>query len=398
MKHYFFALSFIGSTLLAACSSPQKLVEKKKYDKAVHVLVKKFSKGGEKSRADVRSLETAFNEATTKDLKMVNYLKEEERDENWERITNYYDQIKTRQKSVQSISPLVASDGYKANFKFVDVDADAEQSKEKTAEVKYKEGKQLFDEAIQKNDRFIARKAYAKFVEMEKFKANYQDGQHLKATSKELGFTNVLLEWTNNSGKTINYDLGVMLYDHDAFKDEEWTRYTNDVNKGWNYHYKINTTIDIIEISADREKVSTYTDKKEIEQGVEYVKDENGELVKDENGDPLTQPKMVEKTCIIEKISQEKVADLTGSIFLFDTQNNEQLHTAPLNSQHLFKHEYATVQSGDSSAASEATTLLLQNKELPFPTETEMIDSACNLIVPMAQEECEANAVDKIKS
>lgn len=397
MKYSLFTLLFISSSLFVACSSPQKLVEKKKYDKAIQVLVKRFSKGGEKKTEDVKTLETAFNEATAKDLKMVKYLKDEQRDENWERIANYYEKIKTRQKSIQTISPLVANDGYKANFEFVDVDADAERSKEKTAEVKYKEGKKLFDEAMEKDDRFIARKAYAKFLEMENFKADYQDGQHLKVTAKELGFTNVLLEWANNSGKTINYDLGVMLYDHDAFKDEEWTRYTGDANNGWNYHYKLRTTVDVINISADREKGTSYTDKKEIKQGVEYLKDEDGKLLTDANGDPLTKPKMVEKTCTIDKTTQGKVADLTGSVLLFDTKTNEQLHTAPITSQHIFQHEYAVMKTGDSRAASEATALLLKNEAAPFPTETEMVDAACNLIVPMVQEECNTNVMSKIK-
>ena len=158
LKSVLFALATL--VVLGACTRPQKLLERGDYEGAISASFKKLSGKKNKKVKHVKALEEAFARSTNLDMREIMVLEKEKREENWVDINKIHRRIQLRQQLIEPLLPLYASDGYKADFKFVKIEGLEQESKKKAADFYYSEGKRLLSEA-EKGDKNAARKALA---------------------------------------------------------------------------------------------------------------------------------------------------------------------------------------------------------------------------------------------
>jgi hypothetical protein len=115
---------------------------------------------------------------------------------------------------------------------------------------------------------------------------------------------------------------------------------------------------------------------KEIEDGWEYLLDDNGNVVKDSEGNDIKIPKTRTASCTIIESHQFKAAKIEGDIELIQNNPKKVVKTVPIGAESIFEHISARA-IGDVDALSDESKELLKNTAVSFPRDIDLIvDSA----------------------
>jgi hypothetical protein len=125
-------------------------------------------------------------------------------------------------------------------------------------------------------------------------------------------------------------------------------------------------------VSPERIHEKQITVEKEIADGFEYVLDEKGNVAKDSLGNSIKVDKYIIVKSNIYEIHQEKASHIDAEVILIDLKNNQTMETIPLESEFIFIHDFAET-SGDIRALSQYYKDLIKEREIPFPTDEQMI-------------------------
>lgn len=385
MKSFVFFLSLVALFLSTSCTSPQKLLETGNYDTAVSSSLKKLSGKKKKKAKHVQTLEAAFAKATERDMEMAERLKQENRSENWEEVYEIYRRIERRQQRVKPLLPLVDQEGVKANFRFVRVDGLINESKENSAAYLYRRSLELIEDA-REGDKLAARKAYNELDKIDRFYRDYKDKSDLKRLAKELGTTHILLQTKNvapvympsNMEEEINR---MSLKGLDSF----WKKYHSDASSHDQFDYKVLVKITDVEVSPSLVKEREYEDSKEIEDGFEYVLDDNGNVMKDTLGNDIKVPKKVWIRARVIETFQNKVARVNSRIEVIDLQTNDLVESKSVIVDAIFDN-YASTYFGDKRALSSTSKKRIGNRPLPFPSDEDLLYDAAQKLRPIIKE------------
>ncbi len=377
-------LTILAFALLVSCANPMKMLEKGQYDPAIYASIKKLA-GKEKKKAKyVKTLEEAFERATKLDMREIETLRREGREENWVKINEIVKRIKKRQGAIEPLLPLIDQNGYAATFKFVKVDQLEIESKAKAAEFYYSEGKRLLALA-QRGDKQAAREAYKMFEELKYYYNRYKDEDELMQRALDLGTVYILFDVKNHSNV-----LMPQAFDRELRRinlsdlQQKWRKVHNKPLKGVAYDYTVTLFITQIDVSPETVKEREYIDDKTIEEGWEYVLDENGNVRKDSAGNDIKIPKKVLIKARVFETYQHKAAVVTGVLEFKDNRSNELLHSEPVTVEVSFEN-YAATFKGDERALSEESRKKLGNKPLPFPTDEMLILDAADKLKPIVK-------------
>ena len=308
---------------LNACVSPQKLVESGEYDRALLQSVKKL-KGSKKKKAKyVAALEEAFEKATKRDMAQAEWLKQENRPENWEKINAIYRGIRERQERVRPLLPLVDQYGLKANFQFVKVDGLERESKEKAAAYLYAHAQELINEA-KAGDKYAARKAHSELEKIDQYYSNYKDQRTLLRQARDLGMVNILYKMENRAPVILPRGFKSEL-ERMSVRDlnTKWRTFYLQPNKDIDFDYTVVMKISDIEISPSLVKEREYQETREIEDGFEYILDENGNVLKDSLGNDVKVVKYTKVNAWVLETFQNKFATLEGFLEFYDNRTND---------------------------------------------------------------------------
>lgn len=383
LKLAFFAL--VSLLFLGACASPEKLLERGNYEGAISASLKKLSGKKNKKTKHVKALEAAFEKATHYDMREIQVLQKENRSENWVEINKIHRRIQRRQSLIEPLLPLYASDGYKADFKFVRVEELELDSKKKAADHYYSEGKRYLAEA-ERGDKESARKAYENFEDIQRYYKSYKDEDRLMKRAKELGTVYVLFKMENDSRTILPRD----------FEKEIKRISVRDLNSTWRtvhlnpeannqYDYTVVMRLTQIEVSPDHVKEREYVDDKTIEEGWEYVLDNNGNVRKDSAGNDIKIPKKVLIKARVFESYQHKEAHVAGRLEFFDNRDKEIVHTEPLAVDAIFEN-YAAKFDGDKRALTEDSKKKIGNQPRPFPSNESLVLQAADLLKPVVKD------------
>lgn len=378
---------FLLAFLLTSCHTAQKYVESGDYDSAIDHCVRKLKGKSKKKLEFVQGLELAFRKAQTRDLATVEQLKKEDRPELWERIHNIHLDIRDRQNKVAPLTPLVAKNGYRAQFQFVEIAAMERQSREKAAEYLYDQSVTLLDRA-EKGDKLAARKAYDLLFDLQKrYYPNYRDKDELIAKARDLGTSYVVFEVKNQSGKVLPRVFAERLLTIDKKGlDSEWREYAFEEKPGLHYDYKAVLKVRDIDISPERAQERAYIDEKQIQDGWDYVLDKRGNVMKDTLGNDIKTPRMVFIRAEVLEIHQSKAARIAGSIEVRDSRSNALLETCEVSTEVVFEN-YASTFRGDERALTQDSKNRMGNRPLPFPKDEDMLVQAAERLKPEVKEE-----------
>ncbi len=371
--------------ILGSCSRPEKLLERGNYEGAISASIKKLSGKKKKKLKHVKALENAFARVTTQDMRDVKVLEKEGRTENWVEINRIHRRIKLRQEMIEPLLPLYASDGYKADFKFVKVEELELDSKKKAADFYYSEGKRYLAEA-ERGDKQAARTAYENFEDIQRYYKSYKDEEKLMLRARELGTHYVLFKMENDSRTILPRDFEreikrISVRDLDS----DWRQVHLNPDAARKYDYTVVMRLTQIEVSPDLVKEREYIDDKTIEEGWEYVLDSKGNVMKDSAGNDIKIPKKVLIKARVFESYQHKAAHVGGKLEFFDNAAREIIHTEPLAVDAIFEN-YAAKFDGDKRALTEDSKRKIGNQPRPFPSSEALVLQAADLLKPIVKE------------
>lgn len=361
--------------ITVSCASSEKLLQKGKYEKAIEKASKKLRKdpGNEK---ELNVLKEAYFQANRIDEERIDFLEKEDLDENYIEIYHLYTRLDHRQNKIKRLPPAV-----REHFTFVDYDDYIIEAKEVAASVSYNQGLLYLD----RGDRESARMAYYEFVRAKEIYFDYRDVNRKLEEARFLGTNNALFRVENNSRTVLPEDFDTELKKI-ALKElnTEWLNFDTRADSNLFYDYYIVLNIKEIEVSPELIDRKTYTESKEIQDGMKYVLDENGNVAKDSLGNDIREPNMVTVTAEVTESAQRKSAVVGGSIDYIDLRSDQLVKTENLAVEAEFAHFSATV-TGNEKALSDETKKKIGRRPVPFPPDEAMLMDTAALLKDRAK-------------
>ena len=379
-------LALFGLMIFSSCANIQKMVNNEKYlqkqidsgnyDEAIAYAVKKLRGKNKKKQKHVTALETAFNRANDRDVKKINILERKGDASSLESILSITRRIEERQYLLEPLLPVIDKEGYQAEFRFVKTEKIEEDAENRVAALWYKEGSDLLRLAEQ-GDKNAARRAYNVLHKIDRYFKNYQDVERMKARAHKIGTTHIGFRVANNAPVVLPK----------RFMDEVKAIGTGDLNSFWNKFYvesgtsvpldfEIVMKVSDVDVLPESVKEVEYIDRKEIEDGWEYVLDENGNVLKDTLGNDIKIPKYRFVEAFVFETFQYKEVRVNAHLEFIDLRNKNLIGQEKLGSVAIFEN-YAATYRGDSRALSSRTRRNLGNRPVPFPaTESMLIEAA----------------------
>ena len=376
--------------LVSSCLSPAKLVDMGNYDQAIDVSVQRLTGKKKKKAKLVKSLEIAFEKATRQDMRMAESLEKEGRPENWERINDLHRQIGRRQSNIEPLLPLVDENGYKASFQFVRIEDLERKSRENAAEYFYNRALTLLDQA-KKGDKTAARDAYGELQQLDKYYRTYKDRDKLEQEALDLGAIHILIKSENASNSVLpkNFEHELLQFSTGDM-ETTWRKYYNNPLSRNAFDYIVVVKMVNIGISPEMVKEREYVDYKEIEEGWDYVLDQNGNVMKDSLGNDIKIPKKIFVTANVLEVYQNKVATVSGRVEFIERQSGNVLASENITTDAIFEN-YASTYKGDRRALSEDTKRRLGNSPRPFPPDEALLMQAASILKPVVKQKIAGN-------
>lgn len=356
--------------LLLSCASSQKLLEKGKYEKAINKSAEKLRKDpGDND--ELRVLKEAYYQANRIDKDRIEFLEEEGRDQNWLEIYNLYVRLDNRQDKVEALPQRVRSE-----FDFVDYDDEIIESKETAASVAYDRGMRL----LRKGGKVNAREAYYNFEEAYNIYPDYKDVRQRIDQAHFRGMNHVLFAMENNSEVLLPEDFDAELRKV-ALKELNtlWVNFDTNEDTTKAYDYLVVLNIKNIAISPEQSETETYTESREIQDGMRYVFDENGNVKKDSLGNDIRVPNIVEVTAEVKERIQRKSARVAGSLEYISLFDDQLVKTDDISVEAVFEHFSASA-VGNEKALSEESREKINSRPIPFPSDEVMLMDASALL------------------
>ena len=387
---------FVFFLLMASisCTSIEKLVDTGQYDKAIYFSTNKLSGAKVKKVEYVRGLETAFKKATDKDMAYIEKLKNEGNPESWETILSVYATISNRQESIRPLLPLTDENGKKANFLFVNTNDLEKEAKEQTINFLYSSAKDFLQEARSTKDRIPARKAYDALLRLKNYSARFMDVPQLEREARELGTTKILVNVQNYSQAVLPAGLEDEIL-RLGFRDldREWQKFDAYPERNREYDLGITLILSNVQVSPGSVSEKSFSEKKEIPDGFQYVLDEKGNVKKDTAGNDIKLPKTKVIEAQILEVFQSKSAGLSGRLEVIDLHTKGVRESRDINAVAIFENRAASFK-GDERALTEDTKKRLGNRPAVFPTDAILLLEAARKLRPLVISELRKIRID----
>ena len=387
---------FVFFLLMASisCTSIEKLVDTGQYDKAIYFSTNKLSGAKVKKVEYVRGLETAFKKATDKDMAYIEKLKNEGNPESWETILSVYATISNRQESIRPLLPLTDENGKKANFLFVNTNDLEKEAKEQTINFLYSSAKDFLQEARSTKDRIPARKAYDALLRLKNYSARFMDVPQLEREARELGTTKILVNVQNYSQAVFPAGLEDEIL-RLGFRDldREWQKFDAYPERNREYDLGITLILSNVQVSPGSVSEKSFSEKKEIPDGFQYLLDEKGNVRKDTAGNDIKLPKNKVIEAQILEVFQSKSAGLSGRLEVIDLHTKGVRESRDINAVAIFENRAASFK-GDERALTEDTKKRLGNRPAVFPTDAILLLEAARKLRPLVISELRKIRID----
>lgn len=363
---------------LLGCISSKKYLQRGQYDKAIEKAVKKLSRKPDKTE-EIGVLKKAYHIAMDEDRKRIKELRMTGQPDVYEEIFRIYEDMEARQELVRRLPSGILN---RIDYQYINFKEEKVNAQRKAAEYLYAHGKKL----LRSGSRFDARKAYDEFRRAQNIMSNYKNTDQLINEALAKGKTQVLFTMSNNSGTPLPKGFEKELFKISlAGLNSRWINYDTRPVRNKHYHHKINLKIKRIMVSPERVREKEYTETKVVDDGWEYVLDEDGNVKKDSLGNDIKQKKTKEISCRVKENMMEKHTAISGRLEFVKTAGNQVMKTDPITAEWHFEHNYIQT-FGDLEALSEKTKKKLGVKPVPFPPSSAMILNAATVLKEVSKD------------
>ena len=139
--------------------------------------------------------------------------------------------------------------------------------------------------------------------------------------------------------------------------------------------YTMDVAFREINISPERVKEREVYKEKQVKDGTEFLRDEDGEYVIDKEGKKIEVDKLITVHCDYYEFAQSKAVNVVGQVRYKSNTTNQLISSFPLVSEFVFEHSYATY-DGDKRALTEDLYNLTRLRAIPFPSNEQMVYDA----------------------
>lgn len=365
--------------VLAACSGVKKTQEALNtgnyvtaMNKAIKNLADNKTKKG--NQEYITLLEEAFSKNTDREQQEISFLQNDGNPANLETIYNKYLQLKQIQERIKPLLPLYINDENRnARFNFVNYDNKILNTKDDLSEHLYESASGLLANAKYKVD---FRAAYDDLKYLQEINPGYRETVAKMDEAYNKGLEYVRVEIGNETEQIIPERLEKELLDFNAFGiDNFWLQYHTNPLKNIKYDYAMNVDFMEINVSPERVNETQIIKEKQIKDGWQYLLDDNGNVVKDSLGNKIKVDKMRTVTCKFFQFTQTKSAQIGAKVRFTDLNSGQEINSYPLSSEFVFEHIFANYQ-GDKRALEDDLLVFLNAREVPFPTNEQMVYDA----------------------
>ena len=367
--------------LFASCASVDKMMDEGRYDELISLAKRKISGKKKKNAKYVAAAEEAFNRANQRDLAHINELEKVGNLRAWDNIFEIANGIAHRQNKIASLLPLVDKHGYEANFAMVETYPIIENAGLQASNILYLLGKGSLAKAKELEDKHYARNAFRHFEDIAKYRDDYRDILDLKNEAYRLGVSRILITMQNESNLVIprHYEEELLALNFNRVNDF-WRQYYTETPKNEQIDYSVVFYLRNIEVSPEYVRESSKEYNREVQDGWEYILDENGNVAKDTSGNDLRQDKFINVRARILEVAQEKRSELSGKIAIYSIKDERLIDSHNVQVFAEFTNSARRVQ-GDRRALQGVSWNA--GETLPFPTNEEMIFRTADKVKPL---------------
>ncbi|MEO2052861.1 MAG: hypothetical protein ABGX00_13975 [Allomuricauda sp.] len=365
--------------MLAACGGVKKTQEALNtgnYNTAMNKAIKNLAENKTKkgNQEYITLLEEAFAKNTDRELQEIAFLQNDGNPANLEKIYNKYLQLKNTQERIKPLLPLfINEEGREARFDFVNYDNRILNTKDDLSEHLYESASNLLTSAKYKAD---YRAAYDDLKYLQEINPGYRETVAKMDEAYNKGLEYVRVKIGNQTQQIIPERLEKELLDFNAFGiDNFWLQYHTNPLKNIKYDYAMDVDFMEINVSPERVNETQIIKERQIKDGWEYLLDNDGNVVKDSLGNKIKVDKMRTVTCKFFQFTQTKSAQIGAKVSFTDLKNGQEINSYPLSSQFVFEHIFANYQ-GDQRALDDDLLVYLNAREVPFPTNEQMVYDA----------------------
>jgi hypothetical protein len=155
--------------------------------------------------------------------------------------------------------------------------------------------------------------------------------------------------------------------------NSEWVEYhTQNMNANAQYDYYVNVNVKNIVVSPDSKEDRDSVIKRDVEDGFTYVLDKKGNVMRDSLGNDIKLKKYKTLQCALVQSIQSKACRIDGDVEVVQMNPNKVLKKDPIGAQSNFENIYSRA-LGDIQALSPKQLERTKTKEVPFPTDLEMV-------------------------
>lgn len=385
-------ISLLLSTILFSCSSPKHLLKIQDYDASIAKTLGKMRGASKKVKAkQIEILHEAFRTANNNDLALIKKLQRAKQSFNWIQINDIYNAIIERQDLVRPFVHFVESYGFEMTDlmrNFADLEYD---SRKKSANYLYSSAMDMMSKA-REGDKLAARRAYSDLVLLDSFFEKYKNKEDLKSEAIVLGTEHIQVKVANLSTKILPRNLHRRLLDFEVERlNDLFHRYYVKSMSEMAFDYQIRINLLDMNITPESNRITSYQETKEINDGFEYVLDSKGNVLKDSLGNDIKFDKTKTIIATVEEIFQYKAVGVSGNIELFDMQGERIIRTRPINAEAVFEN-FAATYRGDREALTAESRNKIGNNPRTFPSSDLMLEQALDLLRPVI-----LNSVERMK-
>ena len=368
-------LYFTIIATFASCSGKKQVAKalySGNYDQAMQEAIQRLrtNKDSKRKQDYVLMLRDAFYKAVDRDLSDVKRLKQDTNPENYRHLYEIFVDLNQRQNDIKPLLPLYV-DGKKVDFKFNDYNASIVKYKEKTSDYLYEQGLDL----LESDDKAKIREAHALYSYIENINPNYDKTRELMEEAHFRGTDHIIVTVVNQTNQIIPQRLEMELLDFNTYGlDQFWTQYHSNISGPQDFKYDLGMQLQLKQILVSPEQVDRREILREqrIKDGWEYKKDRNGNVMKDSLGNDIKIDIFKTVRARFFEVEQRKSSQIVAEAVYMNLNTKEIMDNFPIDSGFDFINIYGTLR-GDKRALTDDDRRLLRNRQLPFPSNEQMV-------------------------
>lgn len=370
-----YSLLLFIAIFFVSCTSSQKMLDRGQYDRAIDKAAEKLQKKPGDSK-ELAVLKEAYELANMFDRERIEYLELEENDQNWIEISELYEQLNNRQNKIRRLPTRVRN-----QFSYVNYDQAIVDSRSAAADVSYRRGIEYMELDNKKNHRL----AWVEFTRAAELYPGYRDVELKIDETRNLGLNHTLLIVENNSGVMVP-DYFETELSKIALRDlnTQWLSFDTFENENITYDHLLVLNISEIVFSPESVERQIIRETKEVQDGTKYEYDSDGNVKKDSLGNDIRIPNFVDVSAEVTDVLQQKSAFVGGSLDIFELESDQLLQTENLSVEWVFENRYGTL-SGDKRALSEESEKIIGGREVPFPSNEQLVMDSADLLKERAK-------------